>query len=123
MAFGLLVVYVIVLMVRPQEWWEPLKGLRLIDVTAIVTLVSTLFTGYKGQNPITLLWRNRYALLMWGLLATVLLSDLSRLRLSYALDALLDFGKVCVLFFLTMVLVERASRVRTMLWVIAISAG
>ncbi len=123
MAFALLVLYVMFLLVRPQDWYEPLRGIRVIDVTAIGALIATFITqGGGSENLFTVLKRNRYGHLMLGLLAAVLLSDMTRMRFSFAYTSFAEFGKLCVLFFLTMILVERIQRVKTMVWVIAISA-
>lgn len=123
MAFALLVLYVTFLLVRPQDWYEPLQGIRVIDVTAIAALITTFITqGGSSENLLQVLKRNRYGHLMMGLLAAVLLSDMTRMRFSYAYNAFSEFGKLSVLFFLTMLLVDRIQRVKTLMWVILLSA-
>jgi putative inorganic carbon (HCO3(-)) transporter len=116
-------IYVIILLVRPQDWYEPLEGFRLIAVTAVLTVLAALITTPAEQPVAPVLTRNRYARLMWGMFMAVLLSQLSHFRLSGASDAFQEFGKICVLFFLTMLLTDRPVRVGKMMWVMVVSAA
>ena len=55
---------------------------------------------------------------MLGLFASVMLSQLVRLRISGAVDAVREFGKIVILFYLVAILVNTPRRVRIMMWVI-----
>jgi putative inorganic carbon (HCO3(-)) transporter len=123
MAFWLLIVYVIVLMLRPQEWHPALLGFRLVDVVAITTILATFLTQRADSAIIPLLQRNRYGWLMWGFFAAMLFSDLVRFRLRWAYEAFEDFGKVVVLFFLALILVDRPERMRKIFWAMVISTA
>jgi hypothetical protein len=122
-ALGFLIVYVLVLLVRPQEWYEPVRGFELVNVAAILTIFAALINSSPDQRLIGTVWRNKYGRLMWGLLAGVVLSQLVYGRLRGGADAFLEFGKCCVLLFTTMTLVDNPRRLRRMMWVIVISAA
>jgi O-antigen ligase len=121
-AFFFLFLYVAILLIRPQEWYVELYGLQLVNIAAILTIIATPVSA-NLNTAFTILKRYRYAHLMWALLAAVVLSQLTRLRLRGAYEAFSDFGKVCVLFFLTIILVDRPSRVRKMLWLMLACAA
>jgi hypothetical protein len=122
-ALGFLIVYVLVLLVRPQEWYEPVRGFELVNVAAILTIFAALINPSPDQRLIGTVSRNKYGRLMWGLLVAVVLSQLVYGRLRGGADAFLEFGKSCVLLFTTMTLVDNPRRLRRMMWVIVISAA
>ena len=121
MAFGFLIVYVLVLLVRPQEWYEPVRGFQLVNVAAILTIFAAFINASPDQRLTGTVWRNKHGRLMWGLLLGVVLSQLVYGRVHGAIDAFSEFGKSCVLLFMTMTLVDNPRRLRRMMWVIVIS--
>lgn len=123
MAFVFLVFYVLALLVRPQEWYDPVRGLELVNVAAILTIFATFLTQQRDGGVFHVVFHNRYARLMWGLLSAVVLSHLVRLRFHSGLDAFSEFGKSCVLMLAAMLLVDDPSRLRKMMWVVIISAA
>ena len=123
MGFGLLIVYVTMLLVRPQEWYEPVRGFDLVYVAAILTIFATFISPSPDHRLNGTVWRNKQGRLVWGLLLGVILSQLSHGRIHGGADAFVDFGKSCVLLFLTMTLVDSPQRLRRMMWVIVISAA
>ena len=123
MTFLFLVIYVTILFLRPQEWYAPLAGYELVNVAAILTIFATFISQLRKGDPLRGLMRNRFARLMFGLLAAVALSQLTRFRFRGALDAFTDFGKMVVLFTLTMILVDNPQRSKKMMWVVVLSAA
>ena len=121
MAFGFLVIYVLVLLVRPQEWYEPVRGFELVNVAAILTIFAAFINPSPDQRLIGTVWRNKHGRLMWGLLLGVVLSQLVYGRIHDGVDAFTEFCKCCVLLFLTMTLVDNPKRLRRMMWVIVMS--
>ena len=123
MAFFFLLFYVIVLLIRPQEWYEPLEGLQLVNIAAITTIFTTFITKRPGEPLQRVLSRDQFAKFMWAFLGVIIFSDLTKVRLRYAIDALSEFGKISVLFFLTMILVDTPQRARRLMWMIVWCAG
>jgi hypothetical protein len=60
---------------------------------------------------------------MWAVLAGTTMSEFGHLRVRSGIDAFSDFGKSCILFFLTMYLVDTPRKLRRIIWVVVISAG
>lgn len=117
MGFLLICLYVTVLLLRPQEWYEPIKGFELVNIIAIPTILIAFIQQSKTMAGRFLL-RNRLSLAMLGLFASVILSQLVRFRFSGAIDAVREFGKIAILFYLVAILVNSPRRVRIMMWVI-----
>ena len=117
MGFLLICVYVTVLLLRPQEWYGPVKDYQLVNIIAIPTILIAFIQQSKSKGGSFFL-RNRFSQAMLGLFASVMLSQLVRLRISGALDAFKDFGKIVILFYLVAILVNTPRRVRIMMWVI-----
>ncbi|HTS19123.1 MAG TPA: O-antigen ligase family protein [Verrucomicrobiae bacterium] len=121
MGFFLVCLYVAVLLLRPQEWYEPVKGYELVNVIAIPTILIAFIEQSKARLG-NFFVRSRFSQAMLALFASVMLSQLVRLRLSGAIDAVREFGKIAVLFYLVAILVNTPRRVRIMMWVIIVSS-
>jgi O-antigen ligase/polysaccharide polymerase Wzy-like membrane protein len=117
MGFLLVCTYVAVLLLRPQEWYEPVKGYELVNIIAIPTILIAFIQQSKSKAGSFFL-RNRFSQAMLGLFASVMLSQLVRLRVSGAIDAVREFGKIVILFYLVAILVNTPRRVKIMMWVI-----
>lgn len=117
MGFVLVCLYVAILLVRPQEWYEPVKGYELVNIVAIPTILVAFIEQGKSRAG-SFLMRNRFSQVMLGLFASVMLSQLSRLRISGTIDAVKEFGKIAVLFYLVSILVNTPRRLRIMMRVI-----
>jgi O-antigen ligase len=121
MGFLLVCLYVAVLLLRPQEWYEPVKGYELVNIIAIPTVLIAFIQQSKSKAGSFFL-RNRFSQAMLGLFASVMLSQLVRLRISGAIEAVREFGKIVILFYLVAILVNTPRRVRIMMWVIIASS-
>jgi hypothetical protein len=123
MAFFSLYIYTLVLLVRPQEWWAPIRGWELINVAAIVTIAATFITHGRGNEPFTKVLQDEpHAKWMWALFGAVLLSEMTKIHLSGTLAAFQSFGKLVVFFFLTVIVIDNPARLRKMMWLLIISA-
>jgi putative inorganic carbon (hco3(-)) transporter len=119
MGFVLVCLYVAILLVRPQEWYEPVKGYELINIIAIPSILVAFIEQSKSRAGSFFL-RNRFSQVMLALFASVMLSQLSGFRISGAIDAMKEFGKIAVLFYLVSILVTRPSRLKVMMWTIIV---
>ena len=120
MGFGFLVLYLVLIMIRPQDWYEPLRGFHLVEPVAILTILTTFITQRPGQPLGQILSRDKYVRFMWGFLAAIVLSEVTKLHLSGTKDAVEDFGKVAILFFLVLVTLDDPRPLRRMMWVMLI---
>ena len=117
MGFVLVCIYVAVLLVRPQEWYEPVKGYELVNIVAIPTIL-VVFVVHSKTRAGSFFLRSRYSQVMLALFGAVMLSQLSGLRLQGALTAVTEFGKIMVLFYLVAIQVNTPGRLKVMMWVI-----
>jgi len=117
MGFVLVCIYVAVLLVRPQEWYEPVKGYELVNIIAIPTILVAFIVQSKSKAG-NFLFRSRYSQVMLALFASVMLSQLLGLRLQGAATAVTEFGKIAVLFYLVAIQVNTPGRLKVMMWVI-----
>ena len=110
----LLGVYIIIIMIRPMEWWEPVTGWSLINIGAIAT-------GLVGApvllNRFRVIWRQipqlKLAILFWFAL---MLTFASHIYLGGIMLVFQEFGKVIFFFVLLVVLVENLNGVNTLVW-------
>ena len=113
MIVALLGLYVIIIMIRPMDWWEPVFNWQFVSIGAILTgLVGapTLMRRFKT------VWQQvpqlKIALLFWfGLI----LSFASKLNFTGTLLVFQEFGKVIFFFVLLLILVENLRGVNTLL--------
>lgn len=117
MAFFFLILYLVLILIRPQDWYAPLAGFRLVDPVAIITILATFLSKRPSEPMMKVLSRDKYVRFMWGFLAAMVLSDLYRLRIRWAWEAIGDFGKVAMLFFLMLVILDDTKRLKRMMWV------
>jgi len=113
MITSLLGLYVVVLMIRPMDWWEPTYGWQLVSIGAILlALVGAPTLMARGR----LIWRQVPQLKIAGLFwLGLILSFASRLNFMGVQEVFQDFGKVMFFFALILVLVERLKGVNTLL--------
>jgi len=117
MGFLLVCLYVGILLIRPQEWYEPIKGYELVNIVAIPTILVAFIEQSKSKGA-SFFARSRFSQVMLGLFASVILSQLVGLRVQGAIYATTEFGKIAVLFYLVAILVNTPRRVKVMMWVL-----
>ena len=112
MAYAALLLYVAILFVRPQEWVTAIYGWPVLDVVVGVALVS--WVGSLSRRN----WRLRDApqnWLMLGLFIAALMSHVRHTFLAMFIETFQDFGKIVLLYFLIVTLVDSVSRTRTVI--------
>ena len=109
----LLGLYVVVLMIRPMDWWEPTYGWQLVSIGAILLALvgaPTLMARFR------VIWRQVPQLKIAGLFWLGLgLSFATKLNFMGLQEVFQDFGKVMFFFVLILVLVENLKGVNTLL--------
>jgi O-antigen ligase len=118
LAFAALIVYVLVLFIRPQEWVPGLIGFPILDFVVGAALVTWLGSQLHSD------WRLSDApqnWLMLGLFAAVLMSHVAHTFFAAFIAAFQDFGKVVLLYFLIASLATSLKRVNAL--VVAIVVG
>lgn len=117
----LLGLYIALIFIRPMEWWDPVKGLPLVNFTAIGTLLMTM---PRLLNQFQLIWRLVPEVRMcFFLLAAATLSHATSFYLSGAINAFQTFGKIVILYILVVFLGRNMKAFRFLLWVVFLSVA
>lgn len=120
MSVMLLSIYIALVFVRPQEWWQPVYGFELVNVAAILTLVFSFPKLMQEQMTFRRLPEIKCAL---GLLLGVALSWVGNFYLSMVMTAFDEFGKVIILYVLIVMLGRSRKAFVTLLWTILLCIG
>ena len=109
----LLGLYIVVIMIRPMDWWEPVRDWQFVSIGAIVTGLVGAPTIMKR---IRVIWYSvpefKAAFIFW---LGLILSYASHLNFGGTLLVFQEFGKVIFFFFLLLVLVDSRRGVNTLL--------
>ena len=113
MAFVSLLIYTLIIYLRPQEIFQALERVELVQYAALATLVLAVTT-----EPVDVrrLFRRPSVLCLVGFLASVTLSHLSHLYLTAAWESFADFGKTVVLVILIAWVVRTPRRHYLYIW-------
>lgn len=117
MAFIALLLYIFAIYIRPQDWIPAVYGWQIIDALAILTAFFLILR--TGQNK-KLLLTTPQCLLLFGFLATIVLSHLSHTYFWGAYDSFIKFSKTVIMFFLFINVLDSEKKLKISLWLIVI---
>ena len=117
MAFVFLLLYVLMLFVRPQEWIWAVYGVHLQDYLAIAAGVTVL--GSVGSRRLGMKSAPQ-SLLIVGLFLAVALSHVRHFYLDMLVETVPEFGKAVLLFLFIVLLVNTPKRLKIFLLVLVI---
>lgn len=115
MSLILLSIYIGLIFIRPQEWWQPVYGYELVNVAAIATLVVSFPKLMKEQQTFRSLPEIKCAL---ALLVAASLSWVGTFYFGGILNTFDEFGKVIVLYVLIVMLGRSTKGFNALLWTI-----
>ena len=116
MAFLMLIVYFIIVYLRPGEWVPGLIGLQLLDVAMLgATFFLSLRLALTKASDLARLPHNR---MMLGLFAAIVLSHLANAYVGGAIHAFQMFLVNVLTYFLVVNIVNSERKVRIILWVL-----
>jgi len=113
MAYFFLLVYVLVLMIRPQEWIPFLQGqiLSFGILDFVVAAILVTWVGNLRNRKVT--WKQPpQNLLMLGLFLAALMSHVRHTFLAAFIQTFADFGKIVLLYFFIVTLVNTQRRIK-----------
>jgi len=116
--FGL-IVYIVLLFIRPQELIPGFARFRIVLVLAVVVLLNFLMHRVFTKTKISFM-PTRQSKFMLALLAIVPLSNLANLRMQEAWDGFNDFFTSYILFFLVMSMTDTFARLRKVCWTLVV---
>ena len=116
--FGLLL-YIILLYARPQDFMPALEKMRIMLVLAIVIIFSFFTHNIFRKSKISLL-SPRQSILMIALLLVVPLSNLANMQFMAAWEGFNEFLTVFLLFLIILNITDDAGKLRTVCWTLVL---
>ena len=114
----LLCLYIFLIFIRPMDWWEPLMGWQLVNASAIVTI---LFSFQRILNEMRIIWTFPPVRVLFALLISASLSLL--FWFGGVIATFQEFGKVCILYWLIVLLGRERKTYQMCLWTILLSVA
>src|SRR5579859_6624922 len=111
MSFALFILLNAVLLIRPEELYPEIAGLRLYLIVISLCLVTTI-PKLLPQLSVPMLARRPITVCVLGLLGAVTLSLLVRGQMSAAEEFVPEFAKVVVYYLLLVSVVDTPARLR-----------
>ncbi len=97
MAFFFLLLYIIIIYIRPAEWISAFYRWQLMDITAVLAIITLILGLSISRQKLVKAPQNIFIL---GFLGALILSHLSHTYFGGAWEAFLDFSKKVILYFM-----------------------
>jgi O-antigen ligase len=121
-AFTWLLVFTLVLFLRPQDLFPPLEVLHLAEVSAILGLLSLVAGRLSRREPLTRITPEFVAVLAFG--AVILLTAPFSLWFGGSVGVFTDlYAKVILVYLLTVNAVSSPKRLERLTWVLVLVVG
>ena len=120
MEFLSLVLYILIIFIRPQEWITPIKNFPLVDVTAVITILITLMALRVQKLKIPRVPEN---FLMIGFFFAALMSHVAHTYLGGVISAFQEVGKIVIFYFLVVIIINSKKRIEALGWILVLSAA
>lgn len=117
MAFLFVMLYVAILLIRPQEWVTWMRGFPILDFVVGGALITWL--GSMKKLDLKAAPQN---LLMAGLFVAVLMSHVRHTFLAFLIRDFQDFGKIVIVYFLVATVVNSVRRFRWLVFMLIAGA-
>jgi O-antigen ligase len=125
LGFGITILYILMLFIRPMEWVEGLKGFEfvgfgLMDFIAVVGILTTAAELGKGE------WKAKSApqnMLMLGLFFACLMSHVRHGYREMFIDTFVKFGKILILYYFVSINVNTLKRLKILIGVLLASCA
>ena len=121
MAPLLLAFYIMTIMVRPQDWWEPVRNWQLVTFGAILATIFS-FPTLLGRFPIVFKRIPQLKAAM-AFFVGLLFSILSQGWLTGVWLVFQEFGRVLFFFLLVLTLIQSVSDFKILLWAVLFCIG
>ena len=116
--YGLLL-YIVLLYIRPQDFVPALEKLRIMLVLAIAIILSFFIHHIFTKRKISLL-QSRQSIFMFALLILVPVSNLANLQFKEAWDGFNDFLTLFLLFFMIVSIMDDSRKLRALAWTLVV---
>jgi putative inorganic carbon (HCO3(-)) transporter len=118
LGFFLTIIYVLIIMIRPQEFVTSIRAWPILDVMAILSLGASFIEGRINGTRLGRSASCKFVLLF------LIWCGLSHIRMGNTgliLDSWIDFSKIAIVFYLVVLNVDTFQRLKTFTWVMILS--
>lgn len=116
--FGLLL-FIMVIFIQPQEFWGPVLGAPLVQLTMMGVGAGWCVRLLSGRRPRFLYdHQSRLMLAFWGIIA---FSVVQLQWKAYILITLINWGKFVLIYYVIIGLLDSPRKIRIVLWVMCMS--
>lgn len=116
--YGLLL-YIVLLYIRPQDFVPALEKLRIMMVLAVAIILSFFIHHIFMRRKINLL-QSRQSIFMLALLVLVPVSNLTNFQFTAAWEGFNDFLTLFLLFFMIVNIMDDAGKIRALAWTLVV---
>lgn len=120
MAFVLLLIFILIYFIRPQDFWAYVQGERLVYITLGL---SALIWAIKMLLSKKRLFRHPQSVFMLGMWAAAVLSTYAMRWQQFTLDMLIYFGKVVLIYYLVSDLIDSQGKLKLFAWFLTFSCA
>lgn len=120
MGFFFTILYIMVIMIRPQDFTEALQGWPLLDYMAVICLTAAFLDGSFEAGKFKRTPLNWMVLVFW---AVVPLSLLAQYWFGGAYDYFFKFAKVVIVYILIIFTVDTFRRIKILIWIMMLLVG
>jgi putative inorganic carbon (HCO3(-)) transporter len=114
-----LILYIVLLYIRPQDFVPALEKMRVMLVLAVVIILSFSIHHIFTKRKISL-FQSRQSIIMLALLILVPVSNLANLQFKEAWEGFNDFLTLFLLFFMIVSIMEDSRKVRALAWTLVV---
>jgi O-antigen ligase len=118
-AFFLTVFYIAIIFVRPQEWFDFMRGWPILDVMAVLCISVTFLAGNFSADKFHRSPLNKLILLFW---AALVLSQFTNFSVFYTRQAFELFSKVVIVYFLIVFNTTDIKKLKVLAWSLVLCA-
>ncbi|NQT23547.1 MAG: O-antigen ligase family protein [Candidatus Omnitrophica bacterium] len=119
MQFATLLLYVIAILIRPQDWVGIMRGIPIVDMIVFVAVFFTFAALTKGSLKIPRVPEN---ILMIGFLVATLMSHVAHTYFGGIIFTIDCMSKIVIFFFLVLIIVDSKRKIDILVSVIILAA-
>jgi O-antigen ligase len=110
MAFWGILIYLFFFFIRPQDWWEPIKGFPVIDFLIPFILITNLHSIVRLQNVLKLSQSKFFILFVFA----VFLSNIVNNNIDAAFEYGWQYLKIAIIFLVIIITVDSLHKLKVL---------
>ncbi len=120
MSYFFTIIYILIVMIRPQEFVEAVKAWPILDVMAILCIASAFLEGRITSFALGRSATNKILAIFWIWISFTVVANG---WMGGGLQAFMDFARITIIFYLVILTADTFPRIRLLLWVIILATS